>query len=446
MPRRPQGLRLNVRNVGRQNRYTQVARALGQGTAYAFRNRRAIISGTRTATQAARSILSRSTGYLRRKFTPGKSSQRSTLRDTDRINQDLGTGAELTKEHVTIGRAKKLKLKGYAGKLLKSSEQTQILRFSGINQFMNTTLTNAGNPKGSDTGLGGGFYRLYNWYDGSAFYYMPCHIFDVTSINNIITTGGVATYTQGAPGWELRFNGNATAPTDVSFTTLNNKLGDGTSGGGKWQAEDTAALASNAGSQPLRRTIQDWLQAKLLCYGSAKMVTEYVIEFIQLKEDWLHPDFVNVSDPTLSGEDYHAASMAFWQHYVKNFVAHPIATDSPLKRNMYRVLKTIRFTLQPRLSNETDANVGHCKQINIFNHMNRLCKYDWAETGLDSSIGNWSYYAVNQGQLQCYTHPKARIYMTVRALNPTGISNAATSTDYTPSYDLMLRKKYTTMQ
>lgn len=367
------------------------------------------------------------------------------LRDTDRINQDLGTGAELTKEHVTIGRARKLRIKGYAGKLLKSSEQVQILRFSGMNNFMNTTASNAGNPKGSDTGVGGGFYRLYNWYDGSAFYYMPCHIYDVTSINNVITTGGVATYTQATPGWELRFNGAAT-PTNVSFSSLNNKLNDGTSGGGKWQAEDTAALAANAGSQPLRRTLQDWVQAKLLCYGSAKMVTEYAIEFIQLKEDWLHPDFVNVGDPVLSGEDYNAASMAFWQHYVKNFVAHPIATDSPLKRNMYKVLKSIRFTLQPRLSTETDANVGHCKQINIFNHLNRLCKYDWAESGLDNAIQVGTNYAINQGNLQCYVHPKARIYLTIRALNPTGIGAAAVSTDYTPSYDIMLRKKYTTMQ
>lgn len=368
------------------------------------------------------------------------------LRDTDRIQQDLGAGGELTKEHVTLGRPQKLRLKGKARKLIKGSEQTQILRHAALSQFMNTTQAPVNQMK---LEVGAGACWLHNWYDGSGFWYAPCHIYDITSINNVITTGGAATYTAATPAWRLRFNQAVASPiTGVSFANINGYNAAGALTGGVWQAEDTAALGSNAGSQPLRQTIQDWTQARLMCYGSAKMATEYTIEFIQLKEDALHPEFCNLGGITMTGQDYNAMQVQAWEHYVKPYIAHPCSSVAPLKRKCFKVLKTIRFTLQPRLSTETDANVGHCKQINLFYHMNRLCRYDWAAsaTPTDTNLNTAATFLSNQGSLQTYVHPRARVYLTIRATNVTTANNTTPTTDFCPSYDILLRKKFTTMQ
>lgn len=436
MPRRPNtGRRLTVRNVQYNNRMGGVGRALIQGTAMAYRNRAAISSVGRTA----RTLVSKATSYLRKKYVPKK----GKLVDTDRIQQDIGAGGELTKEHVTIGRRKKLHLKGVARKMIIGAENTQILRFGGLQPFMNVTYAPANAKK---TEVGGGAYWLQNFFNGVSGLYQPCHVYDITSLANVIN----GTYSAASPGWVMKFvttNPGTVPISAVLFDNLYGNYGSGTSlnSSSTWQAEDTAAGANAPGSQPLRRCLQDWTQAKLLCYGAAKQATNFVIEFIQLKEDWLHPEFCSINTTQIAA-DYLNAQIAFWEHYVKSSVSHPIATSSPLKRNMFKVLKTIRFTLNPRLSTETDANVGHCKQINVFYHMNRLCKYDWAENGIEANINLASAYAQNAGALQNVVHPRARIYMTIRATNTNYVNNVAPSTDYTPSYDIVLRKKFTTLQ
>lgn len=436
MPRGPRGLRLNLRNVGRQNRYASVARGIAQGTAYAFRNRGAITSGTRTATQAARSLLSRSTGYLRRKFTSKPKTSRSTLRDTDRTQEDLGTGGELTKSHVTFGgRPRPVSI----AKLVKSSRQTQILRYSAISPFMNTGTAPL-NTCAVGTVLGAGASWLSNWYNTTpGIVSLPLHVYDLTCMNNVVN-GSVLSASPGVFALQTTLTGS------VSWLPLvGNQPSSGTSA--NWQYEDTATLGTNAGSQPLRETLMDWVQARMMCYGSAKMATEYTIEVIQLREDYLCPDIMSGTLPSTAGIDYKNAANQFWNSYVKSYCAHPVATTVPTNRKHYRVIKTIRFTLQPRLSNETDANVGHCKQLNIFFRTNRTCKYDWAEDTIDPNVESGATFPTQQGQLQLTVHPKARMYMTIRATNVTEIvSPAVPTTDYTPSYDLLLRKKYTTLQ
>lgn len=367
--------------------------------------------------------------------------QAPKLISTDKIQEDLGTGAEMTKMHVTIGKP----LRSHESKLVRSAKQAQILRFGAINPFMNTTSPPV-NARGISP-VGAGAYRLYNYSD-TVNYFMPLHIFDISGLINTLNSSGSPSVVSAIPGYEMYFQGNG-PPSNVSFSYLPTTNADGTYTSGKWIAEDTAATATSAGTQPLRQTIQNWTQARLMCYGAAKVATEFCIEFIQFNSEYLHPEFLagNSTDRTGTG-DYRASAVGWYEYYIKKYASHPIASIIPRNHKKYKVLKTIKFTLQPKLSNQTDANVGHCKTVNLFYHMNRICKYDWCQYGIDGgAIASPSTWAQNDGTLCCNTHPNARVYMTVRATNLTFVSGInQTSTDQCPSYDLVLRKKYTTLQ
>lgn len=411
-------------------------------------------AGSVTATKGSSSVPStiqapsRRFGWKARRVTwsgglaGGRLPKRRVLLDTDRINEDLGSGGELTKMHVTIGRKQLVKIGGKAGKLLKGSEQSVRYRHQGIASFMNVTVPPLNQKK---TEVGGGAYWLHNFFNGTNQWTAPVHIYDITSVVNTIA----GTITPGIPGYELSFittNPGVVSPTQVSFVPLNGTGPTGALTSGWWQLEDSLAASTSTVNQPHRRCLQDWTQAKLFCYGATNSVTEWIVEFIQIKEDAYHPDFVATLPASSGGKNYLGASIAFWEAYAKAQMSHPIQSSAPMKRNDYKVLKTIRWTTQPRLSNETDANLGHVKQLDIFYHMNRICKFDWNEDAVDPNPAGSSVYAQELGQMSTTVHPKARIYMTIRSTNTSYNNNTVPTTAQTPTYDLLLRKKITVLQ
>lgn len=370
-------------------------------------------------------------------------SRRSNYKGNREDEKDTGT-IDLTREHVVFGKSQKSlkdsKPKSTFDKLVKASEQTQILRAGAVSAYLSTTSTPM-NQKA--TTVGGGAYHLYNYYSSGTYLYMPCHVWDITSINNIVN-GSIV---QDTPGKELRFTISGGVPINADWATLDGRASDTTSTGGCWQADSLSASASGPVIQPNRRCMQDWTQAKILCYGAAKQPTEFVIEFIQIKEDYLHPPYTQAEPVPGTYESLVSGALSFWQNYSKPFSANPISETSALKRKDIKVLKSIRFTLQSRESSDSYANVGHMKHLNIFFRMKRMCKYDWLEWSTDLYQNNPTSFAANTGHLSTRVHPKARIYMTIRATNTTQVTSPANaSTDYMPSYDLVLKKKYTTLQ
>jgi hypothetical protein len=70
-----------------------------------------------------------------------------------------------------------------------------------------------------------------------------------------------------------------------------------------------------------------------------------------------------------------AAGISFWEAMVKTQIAHPINNMTPKFNTQVKYVKRISFILQPRLTNESDANVGHSRQVNLYIPMNRVCMY-----------------------------------------------------------------------
>jgi hypothetical protein len=112
----------------------------------------------------------------------------------------------------------------------------------------------------------------------------------------------------------------------------------------------------------------------------------------------------------------------------------------PKFNTQLRYVKRISFILQPRLTNESDANLGHSRQVNMYIPMNRVCMYDWTNQSTDAALESASSYQVETGQVANTVEPKRRLYLMVRALNPTvEINPSSASPSLTPSYDIMIR-------
>ena len=372
------------------------------------------------------------------------------------------TQEELSRATGNFSLGRKLSTIKETEKLVAANKQSVISRFGGMQPFQNTTAQNVVNSSPSVRSpcgwsmlmTGGGFFPLFNTYNNSnsatnnvTWKTEPMHIYDITSTNNIIG-GSSYEYT---PGWSLGFMCPPAAQGTASNVIFSKLCGQNNSGiveSTAWLTED--GLGSATLNAPIRRDLLNYVNAKLLLYAPAKMVTDYKIELVQLKDDYLHPEFIQSNSNVSSTADFNKESISFWQAYCSKSLKHPIASTNPEYHKHVKVLKSLNITMQPRSSSETDAAVGHTKVVNIFSRLNRICKYDWLTTGLDNLMQNQSSYPVQNGSCQNVVEPRARIYLTIQALTPTSYAyNFANSTsgtvDYNPSYDILLRTKHTSL-
>lgn len=369
-----------------------------------------------------------------------KSSTKSRiLRDTDTFNEDMGSGGEITSMNVSSTIKGSGNPRKKTQHLVRDNAETEIFRYGALNTFMNITASNINNvPFFSCPGA----YALTNYNANNSNLYAPLHMYDVTSLNNAVNN----TIVNYNPGYHLIFNSNLGA-TNAFFSNLPCKLNDG-SLGGSWFYENVSGSNSSVDIYPKKASYQDYFQARMLCYGASTFATQYAIDVVQLRDDFMHPDLLSGSASNLPGGsvstgNYRASTLGFYEYLTKPFIAHPLQEINPAFRKHIKILKSLRFTLQPRLSNETDNPTGHCKKINLFVRLNRKCRYDWIEGGSDPNLQGVNTYISEQGQVACITEPKSRIYLMVRALAQPVASPATPTLSNTPSYDLLLRSKHT---
>jgi len=357
------------------------------------------------------------------------------------LRADPGAGAELTTERFTFRLGSK---KGLSNKLVNANSSDVYYKFGAMSPFMNTTVASVFGGV-----VGGGAYSLTNYVSSvtptTAFNMtLPIHVYDITCINNVIN-GSV---TNATPLWVMNLNGTVGAgPTypvsavdwyaqqgyNIAGTTLSTSL----------QLEKSQYLTV----QPTEHNLQEWVNVKMLCYGATNIATEWKLTVFQLKDDEFHPYEISES----SGVDLTAYPEAqgatnFWEGFSSKSFKHPMAQlDIDYKKHM-KVLKEVTFTQQPRLTNESDAVLGHAKQVNMFIPIYRKNNYKWVEPGLDPSLDNVNAEAAQLEQLSCYLKPKSRIYFAVQATNVTQTSTVTVNTTaYCPSYDIQLRYKYTNL-
>lgn len=410
----------------------------------------------RRRTTVRKTVRHRDSRGLRRKYAGSKRNRsRSRVRRNVRrsVNvSDRGTeinpaGVTTTFNKYTV-RATRTRPNStrYLNKLVKANENKEIWRWSNLRNFENISVVPSNNVA---TEVGGGAYWLYNYNNGLAggnVHYLPLNMFDVTSLVNPINGTSVSVN----PSWRLRINNSNTAAAPMWMQLTNqDESGNDLAGNSSWRVVDSSQT-SQVGTGPKRRCMLDWVRAKMVLYGAYNQVTKFKIMFVQLKEDWLHPDFVydapglpnNLSNP------YAQQAAQFWRAFTASFSQHPANSVVGYNPKYMKIIKQFNFVLQQNNSTDTyQGSIGHNKVMDIFMPLNRVCKYDWLR---NTSAGITDYKAAGydhyNGNLSTTVHPKARIYMIVMASNWVFVdaqSGGVPQVSNTPSFDLNLTKRIT---
>jgi len=396
-------------------------------------------------------------------------------RSTGAPRTDIGTGAQLfAKKNATVMK-KRMSTTQRLLKEVKANECWTKQRFQGISKYRNTQDAPL-NPIGDE--VGGGAYWFYNNYNTTTFpgaggvVTLPLYMFDLTSATNVYE-GSPTTY---APFFRLNAMHDAPYQGMPWFSTLLGQAGGTGAQDILWNPEDQPRNdAEIAYDQPYYLGNKAFLaktDIDLFFYGAASYATEFCIQLVQLKEQYLHPSNNQNATPVLDQNTKSAA--AFYQWYIKQFCAHPLAELDPTQARLVKVLYEKKFTLQNTSTNEGSfstygpegnfqtgpvpygphggsltRSIGHNQRFKVSLPWKKMMNFDWAKRIFDPSflIGNPSIqdtYPNQDSQTLGAVDYKNRIYLTIRALNPIVVNNSVSTSETrdTPSFDMKIRNNW----
>lgn len=345
---------------------------------------------------------------------------------SDKVQEDTGSGGDVTRSSVKFALTSRKSKRYNVSKLVRSSEQKIVNVFRGLSPFLNTTN---GPLNGISTEVGAGAYWLHN-YTSNASTTLPVHIYDITSTNNVVS-GTVAPYN---PSFQLNSSNSI-----YNFSKMACQNSNGSTITTGWVAENVPGLQTGGLNYPNKRGLLESINVKMYCYGANSNATQWDVSLIQLKDQTLSPHELNLGLVSLTGREQ-TNKDSFWQYMSSKQASHPIDNLDPMNRKQFKVLKSFNFVLQPRLTNEVET-MPHQKELSLWIPMNRICRYDWSDTTKVSSFAAGQFQS-SVALVDNVVHPRARIYLIVRATNCTPVTSPAVETfQSTPSYDLILRQK-----
>jgi len=335
-------------------------------------------------------------------------------------------GVSLTRARRRWGRKARQNIR-QAWKIIRVNTQKTILRWQAVSTY--------------DT-ISGGKLQLRLRGTG-AVRDTPLHIYDLSGTINYDGTATVAA----TPGKYMTFSGNGElALGAVAFGTLpGQELSAPGTVNNAWQYETTEQSSTSNLQYPHQQDKLDWVNVKLLLYGSQAQAVKYKIDFVQLADDWLDPD--STVNDLFKGADRNR----FWFNMIKQYTYNPILTPQTRDIKALKVLRSYSCIIEPTLTIDQPADGGivpRTKELNLFYRMNRSQKYDWLDNqSLTSPVGDDGVYLETAGveQIQnpsnkATVHPKARIHMIIRALSTKTGQTVDYDPKYNPSYDIVIRK------
>ena len=386
---------------------------------------------------------------------------------------DTGTGAQLFAKKNSVLFKSRLSGTKRLLREVRANENFSKQRITAIAPYRNKTsrpLNNLGSALVYEQG--GGANWLYNALNATTFTQtVPVYLMDLTSSLNL-QNGNQTTYPVVN---RLTFSTLGSPDTEAALSWVP-CFTQGPTGAGatqpSWVLEDTALQSSSiypGNKSMLRKTDID-----LFFYGAGQYATEFCIQLIQLKEDYLHPSEDNTTFTGTPLSDTAANAAAFWQWYAKGYSAHPLSELDPSQSRHLKVLSEKKFTLQQVVSNEglvnnagfqlmtttgitpgtgatqSDLVIGHNQRVKMSLPWDKMCSFDWMKNSLETVPASTAGSYVQQtGNVQGCVRPKARVYLAIRALNPvtttlfTGTGGAIGVTPYnTPSFDFKIRNTW----
>lgn len=282
---------------------------------------------------------------------------------------------------------------------------------------------------------------------GAGQYTAPVHLYELTGCPQTYDVGGNYGIKYPFTRYELRFSsvGSVGGTVDLQW------IGWGASGTPTLVSnmnQDTSSLSKdnhlypiqldnvgvdapgpneiNAHSLPGKKSYIESVSAKLLLYGPQTQPVRWSIQLVQLSEE-VTPGYAGTN----------LRSVAFWQAMAKPFGYSPLESGSLQNmKKRYKVLKSWSYLMDAPESTE-DHLTARMRQVDLFFNLNRKANYEWMFNEDQVALAAEDTFESADGRdISTHVHPKARVYLMIRALTPfkTTTFDAVTN----PSYDIKL--------
>lgn len=344
-------------------------------------------------------------------------------------------GNELTRAKSTYGKYPKLRPSRLL-KLVKAGMNDIVIRAQGITNF--------------DTNVG--FYPLANRGDTTTgAVQCPMHVWDLTAFAN----RNDAPPPVHAIGWT-----NATSGATCTRTALTVQLPDGSTGSTRWVVEDQSGTAESSGTNPnSARIYHEWTDIRMNLYAARKRGTTFYIDIVRIKDE-----NANLLNNVITTNTSSKAYVDLVKSLTAPLIYSNLQTYKPTAQKCIQRIKSYRFYVPGGSADDLDT-VGKIKEFKLFLKHGNV--YDMRWDALDNAEGAIPHaqedgvdYTDRRG-IQNTPHNTSRVYMILRAFSPerrelptaswpssaSGITNAGVTMGAAdplsePSYDMLIRNKY----
>lgn len=183
-----------------------------------------------------------------------------------------------------------------------------------------------------------------------------------------------------------------------------------------------------------------WYDIRLMLHGCTSQPTVFDIMVISFTRAYLDP----AESPSNAQEA--ADRHALYQGMVQPYMSNPII---PRIRSVqaYRIHKRIRVSLDPTLDVENDKD-PKSKDVRLFVKDGSVYDYRYHDDGFggagaDDKLSGvqWPVQGASNADYTHVTHPLARKYLVIRAMNTTRTAEPGeSSVANTPSFDILIRR------
>jgi len=351
------------------------------------------------------------------KSKPSKPRKKTYNKSTTIRTSGASTGNELSVSKYKIGRYPAL-TNNRLFKLMKAGMNDVTLRYQGITNF--------------DTNVG--FHALCNRQDAAGNVINPVHIYDLTRFPNTTTSTSTAGYSfywtsllAGAALTKIALRGQ-----EPSGSTIAN---------GEWQFEKVGSGDFRA---PYANTLlHDWVDIRLNLYGARKRGTTFYVQLVSFNDEYMNPLYSNTGN----------RQVVDWMRTMERSLIYSNlqSYNIPSVNRGMRVIKTYKVYVPGGSADDLDT-IGKVKELRIFHRIGKVRKMKWeSETSdaLPHAQEDGIDYTLASGPSD-YPAYKDQLFLIVRAfaperrtVSPAGPETAADALSE-PSYDIILRNKFTT--
>ena len=326
------------------------------------------------------------------------------------------------------GKKQKQNLKG-AWKVIRANTQRNVYFYENCNRYLSNP------PSPGAFGIASSFYGS----TASGLYKLPLHLYSLSAVPNVNN----GTITNVPAMWALQ-KSDTTSNSYPTFISIGNIT-----------AQNVAGSSVAYQSYPQQSDVLKAISTKLVLYGSLTRPIKYLIQIVQFRKSYLHPDFINglatAANPIAQPEMSKAS--AFYDNLTKPYTYSPISFNDNTQNRDLKVIKSWVHIIQPKTNleasvglRESTSNVEtvgampHSKIISIYQKFNRSSKYDWdnsVASALPTSDGTDIIPVLTGGNKTDVTY-NARMYLMVRALSPVFTYNTFDA-GVSGSYDICTR-------